>query len=214
MLDTNLKAQLASYLERISQPVEITASLDDTPASAEMRALLKDIAESSKLITVTESTGGPHRTPSFAVNRPGENHGPRFAGLPMGHEFTSLVLALLQVGGYPPKVEQALLDQIKALDADLEFEVYVSLTCHNCPGRGAGAEPDGRAEPAHQDHHDRGRHLPERDRGTPDHGRSHRVPERHHVRLRPHVAWRKSSPRWTPAHAKRDAEKISAKDAV
>ncbi len=133
MLDTNLKAQLASYLERISQPVEITASLDDTPASAEMRALLKDIAESSRLITVTESTGGPHRTPSFAVNRPGENHGPRFAGLPMGHEFTSLVLALLQVGGYPPKVEQALLDQIKALDADLEFEVYVSLTCHNCP---------------------------------------------------------------------------------
>lgn len=133
MLDANLKAQLASYLERISQPVEISASLDDTPASASMRALLKDIAESSSLITVTESQGGPHRTPSFAINRPGENHGPRFAGLPMGHEFTSLVLALLQVGGYPPKVEQALLDQIRALDADLEFEVYVSLTCHNCP---------------------------------------------------------------------------------
>ena len=133
MLDANLKAQLAAYLERISQPVEIAASLDDTPASGEMRALLKDIAESSKLITVTESAGGPHRTPSFSVNRPGQTNGPRFAGLPMGHEFTSLVLALLQVGGYPPKVEQALLDQIKALDADLEFEVYVSLTCHNCP---------------------------------------------------------------------------------
>lgn len=133
MLDANLKVQLASYLERISQPVEIAASLDDTPAATEMRALLKDIAESSKLITVTESAGGPHRTPSFSINRPGENHGPRFAGLPMGHEFTSLVLALLQVGGYPPKVEQALLEQIRALDADLEFEVYVSLTCHNCP---------------------------------------------------------------------------------
>jgi len=133
MLDANLKAQLASYLERISQPVEIAATLDDTPAATEMRALLKDIAESSKLITVTESAGGPHRTPSFSINRPGENHGPRFAGLPMGHEFTSLVLALLQVGGYPPKVEQALLEQIRALDADLEFEVYVSLTCHNCP---------------------------------------------------------------------------------
>ena len=133
MLDASLKAQLASYLERISQPVEIAATLDDTPASGEMRALLKDIAESSKLVTVTETTGGPHRSPSFSVNRPGENHGPRFAGLPMGHEFTSLVLALLQVGGYPPKVEQALLDQIKALDGDFEFEVYVSLTCHNCP---------------------------------------------------------------------------------
>ena len=133
MLDAALKTQLASYLERIAQPVDIAAALDDTPASTEMRALLKDIADASPRITVTESQGGPYRTPSFSINRPGENHGPRFSGLPMGHEFTSLVLALLQVGGYPPKVEQALLDQIRALDADLEFEVYVSLTCHNCP---------------------------------------------------------------------------------
>ncbi|MEO7548328.1 MAG: alkyl hydroperoxide reductase subunit F [Ramlibacter sp.] len=133
MLEASLKAQLASHLERISQPVEIAASLDDTPASLEMQALLKDIAEASPLMRVSESRGGPHRTPSFSINRPGENHGPRFAGLPMGHEFTSLVLALLQVGGYPPKVEQALLEQIRALDADLDFEVYVSLTCHNCP---------------------------------------------------------------------------------
>jgi alkyl hydroperoxide reductase subunit F len=133
MLDASLKAQLASYLERISQPVELAAALDDTPASGEMRALLNDIAEASPRITVTETRGGPHRAPSFSVNRPGESHGPRFAGLPMGHEFTSLVLALLQVGGYPPKVEQSLLDQIRSLDGDFEFEVYVSLTCHNCP---------------------------------------------------------------------------------
>jgi alkyl hydroperoxide reductase subunit F len=135
MLDASLKAQLAAYLQRISQPVEITAVLDDTPASREMQVLLHDIAETSPLVRVTETRepAGPHRTPSFAINRPGENHGPRFAGLPMGHEFTSLVLALLQVGGYPPKVEQDVLEQIRALDTDLEFEVYVSLTCHNCP---------------------------------------------------------------------------------
>ncbi len=133
MLDTNTKAQLGAYLQRISQPVEIVASLDDSPASQEMRSLLKDIAEASPLMKVSETTGGPHRKPSFSVNRPGENHGPRFAGLPMGHEFTSLVLALLQVGGYPPKVEEAVLEQIRALDGDFEFEVYVSLTCHNCP---------------------------------------------------------------------------------
>jgi alkyl hydroperoxide reductase subunit F len=133
MLDTNLKAQLAAYLERMTQPVELVASLDDKPASADMRALLKDIADASPRVTVIETTGGPHRTPSFAIHRVGESHGPRFAGLPMGHEFTSLVLALLQVGGYPPKVEQAVLDQIRALEGDFEFEVYVSLTCHNCP---------------------------------------------------------------------------------
>jgi NADH-dependent peroxiredoxin subunit F len=135
MLDASLKAQLAAYLERISQPLEITAVLDDSQASRDMQALLRDIAESSPLVRVTESreASGPHRVPSFAVNRPGENNGPRFAGLPMGHEFTSLVLALLQVGGYPPKVEQDVLEQIRSLDTDLEFEVYVSLTCHNCP---------------------------------------------------------------------------------
>jgi len=133
MLDANLKAQLAAYLERMTQPVEIIASLDDSQASRDMQALLKDIADASQRITITETRGGPHRTPSFQLTRPGENHGPRFAGLPMGHEFTSLVLALLQVGGYPPKVEQALLEQIRALDGDFDFEVYVSLTCHNCP---------------------------------------------------------------------------------
>ena len=133
MLDANMKAQLAAYLERMTQPVEIVATLDDTPASADMRALLKDIADASPRVTVSETTGGPHRSPSFQIVRPGTSQGPRFAGLPMGHEFTSLVLALLQVGGYPPKVEEALLEQIRALDADLEFEVYVSLTCHNCP---------------------------------------------------------------------------------
>ncbi|QSI29986.1 alkyl hydroperoxide reductase subunit F [Variovorax sp. RKNM96] len=133
MLDANTKAQLKGYLERATQPIEIVASLDDSKASGEMLSLLKDVAESSPLVKLTESRDDSHRKPSFSVNRPSENHGPRFAGLPMGHEFTSLILALLQIGGYPPKVEQAVLDQIKALDGDFEFEIYVSLTCHNCP---------------------------------------------------------------------------------
>jgi NADH-dependent peroxiredoxin subunit F len=133
MLDTDLKAQLGAYLQRISNPVEIVASLDETPASDEMRELLRDIAEASPLVRVSEAPAGPHRTPSFSVSRPGQSPGPRFAGLPMGHEFTSLVLALLQVGGYPPKVDEALLQQVRALEGDFEFEVYASLTCHNCP---------------------------------------------------------------------------------
>jgi len=133
MLDASTKAQLKSYLERATQPIEIVASLDDGKASGEMLSLLKDVAEASPLVKLTESRDDNHRKPSFSVNRPSENHGPRFAGLPMGHEFTSLILALLQIGGYPPKVEQAVLEQIKALDGDFEFEIYVSLTCHNCP---------------------------------------------------------------------------------
>jgi alkyl hydroperoxide reductase subunit F len=133
MLDAGTQSQLKSYLDRITQPIEIVASLDDSKASGDLQALLEDVAESSMLIKVVESRGDSHRKPSFSINRPGGTHGPRFAGLPMGHEFTSLVLALLQVGGYPPKVEDALLEQIRALEGDYEFEIYISLTCHNCP---------------------------------------------------------------------------------
>jgi alkyl hydroperoxide reductase subunit F len=133
MLDAGTKAQLKSYLERISQPIEIVASLDDSKASGDVRSLLADIAASSTLVKLTESRDDTQRKPSFSINRPSENHGPRFAGLPMGHEFTSLVLALLQVGGYPPKVDAAVLEQIRALEGDFDFEIYVSLTCHNCP---------------------------------------------------------------------------------
>jgi alkyl hydroperoxide reductase subunit F len=133
MLDANLKAQLGAYLQRISSPVELVASLDDTPASGKLQALLRDIAQASPLVSIVETRDGPWRTPSFSVSKPGEQPRVRFAGLPMGHEFTSLVLALLQAGGYPPKVGDDLLKQVRELDGDLDFEVYVSLTCHNCP---------------------------------------------------------------------------------
>jgi alkyl hydroperoxide reductase subunit F len=133
MLDAGTKAQLKSYLDRITQPVEIVASLDDSKASMDLQSLLNDVAESSPLVKVIESRDDNHRKPSFSINRPSQSNGPRFAGLPMGHEFTSLILALLQVGGYPPKVEQAVLEQIRALEGDFEFEIYISLTCHNCP---------------------------------------------------------------------------------
>ena len=133
MLDAATKAQLKSYLERATQPIEIVASLDDSKASGDLQSLLKDVSDSSPLITVTESRSDNLRKPSFSINRPSENHGPRFAGLPMGHEFTSLILALLQVGGYPPKVDTEILEQIRALDGDFDFEIYISLSCHSCP---------------------------------------------------------------------------------
>ena len=133
MLDAATKAQLKSYLERATQPIEIVASLDDSKASSDLQSLLKDVSDSSPLITVTESRSDNLRKPSFSINRPSENHGPRFAGLPMGHEFTSLILALLQVGGYPPKVDTEILEQIRALDGDFDFEIYISLSCHSCP---------------------------------------------------------------------------------
>jgi alkyl hydroperoxide reductase subunit F len=102
MLDANLKAQLKSYLERVTQPIEIVASLDDGAKSQEMLELLKDVASLSNQITLIDN-GDDARKPSFSINRPGADISLRFAGIPMGHEFTSLVLALLQVGGHPSK---------------------------------------------------------------------------------------------------------------
>jgi alkyl hydroperoxide reductase subunit F len=132
MLDSTIQAQLKAYLERLQQPIELIASLDERPASAEMRALLGEIAALSDKVTA-RFDGADTRRPSFQVTRAGADMGVRFAAVPMGHEFTSLVLALLQAGGHPPKVEPEVIAQIQGLDTDLVFETYMSLTCHNCP---------------------------------------------------------------------------------
>ena len=136
MLDTTLKAQLKAYLERITLPVELIASLDDRPASAQMRALLEEIATLNAKVSVRLDGDHPHR-PSFAVRRVGAQSDLRFAAVPLGHEFTSLVLALLQAGGHPPKVEAEVIAQIRAIDPGegrvLRFETWMSLSCHNCP---------------------------------------------------------------------------------
>ncbi|CAM5513790.1 alkyl hydroperoxide reductase subunit F [Thauera mechernichensis] len=133
MLDANIKTQLKAYLERVTQPIEIVASLDDGPKSKEMLELLHDVVEQSKLITLVERRDDDERKPSFSVGPRGGEARVRFAGLPMGHEFTSLILALLQAGGYPPKVEAEVIEQIRNLDVELNFETYISLSCHNCP---------------------------------------------------------------------------------
>jgi NADH-dependent peroxiredoxin subunit F len=132
MLDNNLKSQLSAYLERLVHEVELVASLDTSPAAAEMRTLLEEIAELSPRVTA-RFDGQDARRPSFQITRTGADMGLRFAAVPMGHEFTSLVLALLQAGGHPPKVEAEVIEQVKALEGEFVFETWMSLTCHNCP---------------------------------------------------------------------------------
>jgi alkyl hydroperoxide reductase subunit F len=136
MLDDTLKAQLQQYLGMLRQPIRLIASLDDSETGKDMGELLNTIVSLSDKVTL-DTSGTDARKPSFAVVREGETQGVRFAGLPLGHEFTSLVLALLWTGGHPPKVEQDVIDSIKALHSadggDFNFEVYMSLSCHNCP---------------------------------------------------------------------------------
>jgi alkyl hydroperoxide reductase subunit F len=132
MLDNAIKTQLQAYLEKLQKPIELVASLDGSDKSAEMRELLNDIGALSPLVTVRDD-GNDARKPSFSVGQPGQTPRIRFAGIPMGHEFTSLVLALLQTGGHPPKVDAALIEQIKAIPGTFRFETFISLSCHNCP---------------------------------------------------------------------------------
>ncbi len=132
MLADTLKSQLQQYLGLLRQPIRLIAALDDSSTASEMRELLETIASLSDKVAVDWS-GQDTRQPSFVVAREGQTSGVRFAGLPLGHEFTSLVLALLWTGGHPPKVEAEVLDNIRALDGDFNFEVYMSLDCHNCP---------------------------------------------------------------------------------
>jgi len=134
MLDEELKSQLKQYLEYLPRPIQVTAALGEGADSASLRALLDDLAEaSSKVRVVVAEAPAEIRRPSFAVHRPGEAPRVRFAGLPLGHEFTSLVLALLHVAGHPPRVSDETLAQVEGLAGPLHFETYFSQSCQNCP---------------------------------------------------------------------------------
>lgn len=133
MLDASIKEQLKAYMEKLQQPIELVAAYDDSKKSQELKQLLDEIEPMSDKISQRTEESPDFRRPSFAINRIGSDIGVRFAGIPMGHEFTSLVLALLQVGGHPPKASQEVIDQVKDLDGEFEFETYFSLSCQNCP---------------------------------------------------------------------------------
>jgi alkyl hydroperoxide reductase subunit F len=132
MLDANLKNQLQAYLGKLAHPIELIASLDDSPKALELRELLLDIASLSPKVSLRED-GSASRRPSFSVARQGQAPRIHFAAIPLGHEFTTLVLALLQVGGHPPKVDADLITQIRQLPSGMRFETFISLSCHNCP---------------------------------------------------------------------------------
>ena len=133
MLDATMTQQLKTYLANLREPVELVASLGDDEKSTQTRELLEEIAALHDLVSASFD-GTDARTPSFIIRRGSDaEKWVRFAGLPMGHEFTSLVLALLWAGGHPPKVDADLLEQVRGLEGDFNFEMYFSLSCHNCP---------------------------------------------------------------------------------
>ncbi|GAA5445267.1 NADH dehydrogenase [Microbulbifer sp. NBRC 101763] len=131
MLDANLKKQLDTYLQNIVKPIEIRVSTDNSEKSKELETLVDEISGLSSKITAQQ--GQARRTPSMAIAPAGEEPRVSFAGIPLGHEFTSLVLALLQAGGHPSKLDPELLEQVRNLEGEFHFETYISLSCQNCP---------------------------------------------------------------------------------
>ncbi|WP_214834570.1 alkyl hydroperoxide reductase subunit F [Exiguobacterium sp. E4787] len=131
MLEADIKQQLDQYLQLMEGDVVLRVSAGDDAVSKEMLDLVNELASMSSRISVEHVT--LVRTPSFSVNRPSEETGIVFAGIPLGHEFTSLVLALLQVSGRAPKVDADAIKQIQNIQGTYHFESYISLSCHNCP---------------------------------------------------------------------------------
>ena len=131
MLNNDLKAQLSQLLQMMEGDVQLKVSTGSDEKSKELDALIQELTEISSHIKVEHTE--LKRTPSFSVNRIGEDTGITFAGVPLGHEFNSLVLSLLQVSGRPPKEDASVMKQIEALDQELHFETYISLSCQKCP---------------------------------------------------------------------------------
>ncbi|MEK4247778.1 alkyl hydroperoxide reductase subunit F [Psychrobacillus sp. FSL K6-2684] len=131
VLDNQIKAQLQQYLALLEGNLVLKVSVGDDKVSQDTLELVTELEKMSSRISVEHVQ--LERTPSFSINKAGEESGVVFAGLPLGHEFTSLVLALLQVSGRAPKVDDAVIKRIQAIKDPMHFETFVSLTCHNCP---------------------------------------------------------------------------------
>lgn len=132
-LDQKIKEQLVQYLQKLESDVVMDAYIDSEDSSNSMIDLLSEIAAITDKINLITHKDSNERIPSFKVNKPEEETGIQFAGIPLGHEFTSLVLALLQVGGYPVKLSSDQINQIRGIEGNYNFETFISLTCHNCP---------------------------------------------------------------------------------
>ncbi|TKB47742.1 alkyl hydroperoxide reductase subunit F [Ferrimonas sediminicola] len=133
MLDQAMKQQLQSYLTNLKSDVRLRLSLDDSDTGRKLQALAEEIASLNGHISVVDDPGHSERKPLMLVESVERGTAIGFAGLPMGHEFTSLVLALLHSGGHPIRLEADTIDQIAALETPLEVEIFISLSCQNCP---------------------------------------------------------------------------------
>lgn len=135
MIGNDVKKQIRDYLRHLRYNIIIESFLQADVRSRELGVLLSEISKLSGKAEYHENKSGSHavRRPSFVIRRVDSEVSVGFAGLPLDHEFDTLVLALLQVGGHPPRLTEHEIEQIKSISEDCHFESYFSPACHNCP---------------------------------------------------------------------------------
>ncbi len=143
LLNASLTDQLSELLKKMVSKIEIVSYVDNSETSQKVRALLEEVSQQSNKISIVEvnnnEINNSKRKPSFELRRKLDNSvngestvSVSFAGLPLGHEFSSLVLALLQVSGYAPKISDEQREAILKLGPH-NVTTYMSVTCLNCP---------------------------------------------------------------------------------
>ena len=132
MLDPSIISQLQSVFSGITSAIELVVSTSHHPQQAELDEMLASIASTSLKISVRLSDN-LSEVPSFTIYRDGKATGVNFRGIPGGHEFTSLIVAVLNVAGLGKMPDDGLKQRIMALKSGLKIRTYVSLSCENCP---------------------------------------------------------------------------------
>jgi alkyl hydroperoxide reductase subunit F len=132
MLDQDLKSQLTQVFSAIETPIELVYGQSSHEKQAELVSMLEDVASTSPKITAVNSNV-PASVPGFRIERNGTITGISFRGIPGGHEFTSLIVALLNVDGKGKMPDAGIASRIKALKGPIRLKTYISLTCENCP---------------------------------------------------------------------------------
>ncbi|GAF61635.1 alkyl hydroperoxide reductase protein F [Psychrobacter sp. JCM 18903] len=139
MIDKSLLDAIKSYSEKMTRPITFVLGSGEHSKRAELIDFLTKIAGTTDKINF-DATATDDSLPSpisFKVvsHVDGEltDTGIVFSGIPGGHEFTSLILAILQAGGHTLKLDESIQKLIKRFNKPLQFQTYVSLSCHSCP---------------------------------------------------------------------------------
>ena len=133
MLSNDILNAVKTYTEKMTNKVLLILQAGEHEKRAEIKDFLTQLCSVSENLILVERNEGLRSPITFYLEVAGKNNGIYFSGIPSGHEFNSLILALLQSSGTELKLDNSLTSMVKNIKDKLHFEVFISLNCHNCP---------------------------------------------------------------------------------